>query len=160
MYETPCNDDATPRRVSIDGQLKRQKDSVSFFTFTSTFHYRSDKGKRPAEHSTSAKMLAVASGLFGKSSTLSAYTLHSSTPTASPSSSSTNLPSLAGSASKGFSVGLWRVVGATHKTTNKDVSVWVFEKKVLEGVRGATQPREWALDQLKKEVCPVFLRRL
>jgi SCY1-like protein 2 len=100
----------------------------------------------------SSKMLAVASGLFGKTSSLSAYTLHSSTPAGSPASSSTNLPSLAATPSKGFVVGLWRVVGATHKTTNKDVSVWIFDKKVLEGVRGATQTREWAIEQLKKEV--------
>jgi SCY1-like protein 2 len=99
-----------------------------------------------------AAATGVASGLFGKSSTLSAYTLHSSTPTGSPATSSTNLPSLAGSPSKGIVVGLWRVVGATHKTTNKDVSVWIFDKKVLEGVRGATQTREWAIEQLKKEV--------
>lgn len=97
-------------------------------------------------------MLAVASGLFGKASSLSAYSFHSSTPAGSPASSSTNLPSLASTPSKGFVVGLWRVVGATHKTTNKDVSVWIFDKKVLEGVRGATQTREWAIEQLKKEV--------
>lgn len=94
-------------------------------------------------------MLAVASGLFGKSSTLSAYALHS----ASPASSSTNLPSTDGATSKGFNVGLWKVVGATHKTTNKDVSVWVFEKKVLDNVRGASQTKEWVMEQLKKEVC-------
>jgi SCY1-like protein 2 len=40
---------------------------------------------------------------------------------------------------------------ATHKTTGKDVSVWVFEKRVLDGIRNGTA-REWALDQLKKEV--------
>jgi len=108
-----------------------------------------------------AAATGVASGLFGKSSTLSAYTLHSATPTGSPASSSTNLPTLAGSTSKGFVVGLWRVVGATHKTTNKDVSVWIFDKKVLEGVRGATQTREWAIEQLKKEVwqSPSLFRR-
>lgn len=49
-------------------------------------------------------------------------------------------------------MGLWRVVGATHKTTNKDVSVWMCEKKVLDGIKGASQTREWAIEQLKKEV--------
>ena len=97
-------------------------------------------------------MLAVASGLFGKSSSLSAYALHSSTPSVSPATSSTNLPATAGSTSKGFNVGLWKVVGATHKTTNKDVSVWMFEKKVLDSVRGASQTKEWVMEQLKKEV--------
>ena len=83
-------------------------------------------------------MLAVASNLFGRSSSLSAYTLHASNP--SPNSSSTNLPSTSTSASpsaKSFNVGLWRVLGATHKTTGKDVSVWIFEKKMLDGIRFA-----------------------
>jgi SCY1-like protein 2 len=97
-------------------------------------------------------MLAVASNLFGKSSTLSAYALHSSTPGASPASSSTHLPGTINATSKGISVGLWRVVGATHKTTNKDVSVWMFEKKVLDGIKGASQTRDWVIEQLKKEV--------
>lgn len=109
-------------------------------------------GKQPPYNS--SDMLAVASGLFGKSSTLSAYALHSSTPAASPASSSTNLPSTAanGAPSKGFNVGLWKVVGASHKTTNKDVSVWMFEKRMLDGVKGASQTREWVVEQLKKEV--------
>lgn len=97
-------------------------------------------------------MLSVASSLFGKSSTLSAYTLHSAAP--SPASSSTNLAtsgrsSPAGGRGKSFNVGLWKVVGATHKTTNKDVSVWVFEKRVLDGIRSG---RDWVVEQLKKEV--------
>jgi SCY1-like protein 2 len=94
-------------------------------------------------------MLSVASSLFGKSSTLGAYTLHSAAP--SPSSSSTHLPASGRSSpsrTRSFNVGLWKVVGATHKTTGKDVSVWVFEKRVLDGVRGG---REWVLEQLKKE---------
>jgi hypothetical protein len=33
----------------------------------------------------------------------------------------------------------------------------MFEKKVLDGVRGATQPREWAIEQLKKEVRNISL---
>ena len=49
-------------------------------------------------------------------------------------------------------------MGATHKTTGKDVSVWIFEKKVLEGIKGdssgrsAIACREWVVDQLKKDV--------
>ncbi|BEI87034.1 hypothetical protein CcaverHIS002_0703800 [Cutaneotrichosporon cavernicola] len=95
-------------------------------------------------------MLSVASSLFGKSSTLGAYTLHSAGP--SPSSSSTNLPASGRSSpsprTKSFNVGLWKVVGASHKTTGKAVSVWVFEKRVLDGVRSG---RDWVLEQLKKE---------
>jgi len=101
-------------------------------------------------------MLAVASNLFGKSSSLSAYTLH--TPSASPAASSSNLPSTSSSSGRTFNVGLWKVVSATHKTTNKDVSVWIFEKRVLDGIkndssgRGAVAAKEWVIEQLKKEV--------
>ena len=108
-------------------------------------------------------MLAAATSLFGKSSSLSAYTLNSAAP--SPSSSSTNLPSNSSSAaqtgpsqSKPLNVGLWKVLGATHKTTGKDVSVWVFEKRILEAARGdstfrtTAEAREYVMEQLKKEV--------
>ncbi|KAL1410897.1 Protein kinase domain-containing protein ppk32 [Vanrija albida] len=103
-------------------------------------------------------MLSVASSLFGKSSTLSAYTLHSAGP--SPSSSSTTLPGIGPSSgrsspgpgasahAKPFNAGLWKVLAATHKTTGKDVSVWVFEKKVLDGLRSG---RDYVVEQLKKE---------
>lgn len=101
-------------------------------------------------------MLSVASSLFGKSSTLGAYTLHSVDP--SPSSSYANVHGVSSGRSSpvpgkqraaAFNVGLWKVVGATHKTTGKDVSVWVFEKRVLDGVRSG---RDWVIEQLKKEV--------
>jgi len=100
-------------------------------------------------------MLAVASNLFGKTSSLSAYNLHTSA-SPSPASSSTNLPATASTSS--ITIGLWKVVKATHKTTNKDVSVWIFEKRVLDGIRGegmgmsAAQAKDWVLEQLKKEV--------
>ncbi len=113
-------------------------------------------------------MLAVASNLFGKSSSLAAYNLHQSGPSTSASSASSPGPSsspFSTTISKSFSVGLWKVLGATHKTTGKDVSVWVFEKKILDGVkmdgagRSAQQAREWVLEQLKKEVSLFIQRR-
>lgn len=63
-----------------------------------------------------------------------------------------------GSHPKSFNVGLWKVLPATHKTTGKDVSVWVFEKRVLDGVkmdssgRSAGAAKDWVIEQLKKEV--------
>ncbi|EJT45147.1 clathrin-coated vesicle protein [Trichosporon asahii var. asahii CBS 8904] len=97
-------------------------------------------------------MFAAASSLFGKSSTLSAYTLKSAGP--SPNASSTNVagrgsPAPGGPAGKTFNVGLWKVIPATHKTTGKDVSVWVLEKRVLDGLRAGG--RDFAIEQLKKE---------
>lgn len=110
-----------------------------------------------------AGMFAAATSLttqiFSKPTSLSAYTLHSangpstsSSPAFGASSSST-----ASKASQGFAVGLWRVVGATHKTTGKDVSVWMFEKRVLDGVKGgsgrnAAEAKEWVVERMKKEV--------
>jgi SCY1-like protein 2 len=41
-------------------------------------------------------------------------------------------------------------MSASHKTTGKDVSVWVFEKRVLDGLRSG---KEYVIEQLKKEVC-------
>ncbi|KAE8540149.1 hypothetical protein D1P53_004087 [Cryptococcus gattii VGV] len=107
-------------------------------------------------------MFAAASNLFSKTSYLSAYTLNSPTP--SPSASATNLPStsaptpssLISDYQKSFNVGLWKVTPATHKTTGKEVSVWIFEKRVLEGIKGGVGfggmgGKEWVVEQLKKE---------
>lgn len=108
----------------------------------------------------------LASTLLAKPTSLSSYTLHSAgpSPAASPAiGSSSNGTSAAAQTSKGFIVGLWRVVGATHKTTNKDVSVWMFDKRVLDGIksdssgRPAAQAREWVVEQLKKEVRFLFI---
>ncbi|WWD18087.1 hypothetical protein CI109_102535 [Kwoniella shandongensis] len=113
-------------------------------------------------------MFAVASNLFSKTSYLSAYNVHSTpSPSPSPSSSSTHLPNSNGASSsssstgvggntKPFNVGLWRVLPGTHKTTNKEVSIWIFEKKVLEGVKNGVLMegiggKEWVMEQLKKE---------
>ncbi|KIR43293.1 SCY1 protein kinase [Cryptococcus deuterogattii 99/473] len=107
-------------------------------------------------------MFAAASILFSKTSYLSAYTLNSPTP--SPSASATNLPStstptpssLISDYQKSFNVGLWKVTPAMHKTTGKEVSVWIFEKRVLEGIKGGVGfggmgGKEWVVEQLRKE---------
>ncbi|ODN84288.1 hypothetical protein L202_00269 [Cryptococcus amylolentus CBS 6039] len=93
--------------------------------------------------------------IFQKSSYLAAYTVHSP---ATPNASSTHLPSLAASTSaqKTFNVGLWKVIPATHKTTGKEVSLWMLEKRVLDGIRAGTAfggipGKDWVIEQLKKE---------
>ncbi|OCF45272.1 SCY1 protein kinase [Kwoniella heveanensis CBS 569] len=114
-------------------------------------------------------MFAAASNLFNKTSYLSAYNINTPSPSSSaapsPSSSSTHLPSnsapaassaAGGGGGKSFNVGLWKVLGASHKTTGKEVSVWVFEKRVLDGIKagvsyGGVPGREWVVEQLKKE---------
>jgi SCY1-like protein 2 len=42
-------------------------------------------------------------------------------------------------------------LSGTHKTTGKDVSVWIFEKRVIDGVR-SQQLKETVLETLRKEV--------
>ncbi|WVQ97082.1 hypothetical protein IAU59_004192 [Kwoniella sp. CBS 9459] len=112
-------------------------------------------------------MFAAATNLFNKTSYLSAYNINPPTPSSSaapsPSSSSTHLPSTSatptsnvGGGPKSFNVGLWKVIGASHKTTGKEVSVWIFEKRVLDGIKagvsyGGIPGREWVIEQLKKE---------
>ncbi|WWC60474.1 uncharacterized protein I303_103047 [Kwoniella dejecticola CBS 10117] len=128
-------------------------------------------------------MFAAASNLFKQSTYLSAYNISSSSTSsaASPNSSSTNLPisspsspalgsssnantnanggGLSSSATGGgrsFNVGLWKVLNASHKTTGKEVSVWIFEKRVLDGIKpsvsfGGVPGRDWVIEQLKKE---------
>ncbi|WVW80312.1 hypothetical protein I302_102291 [Kwoniella bestiolae CBS 10118] len=115
-------------------------------------------------------MFAAASNLFTKSTYLSAYNVQtsSSSTAPSPNSSSSNLTlpssptpgssssSGAGTAVKSFNVGLWKVLGGSHKTTGKEVSVWVFEKRVLDGIKpsvssGGMGGRDWVIEQLKKE---------
>ncbi|WWC96791.1 hypothetical protein V866_003665 [Kwoniella sp. B9012] len=121
-------------------------------------------------------MFAAASNLFTKSSYLSAYNVQASSSSASagpsPNSSSSHLPlpssPIPGSSSssstaagtgaqvKSFNVGLWKVLGGSHKTTGKEVSVWIFEKRVLDGVKpsvsfGGMGGKDWVVEQLKKE---------
>lgn len=48
-------------------------------------------------------------------------------------------------------VGLWRVQGASHKVTNKKVSVWTLDKRAeMEGLGPIS--RERVLEVLKAEV--------
>ncbi|WWC87998.1 uncharacterized protein L201_002900 [Kwoniella dendrophila CBS 6074] len=124
-------------------------------------------------------MFAAASNLFNKSSYLSAYNINNSgSNSASPNSSSTHLPisssstapsspnpngsssSLGpGSSAKSFNVGLWKVLSGSHKTTGKEISVWIFEKRILDSIKPSTtyggsnglNGREWVIEQLKKE---------
>ncbi|WWC68467.1 uncharacterized protein I206_102395 [Kwoniella pini CBS 10737] len=121
-------------------------------------------------------MFAAASNLFKQSTYLSAYNIpssYNSNGISSPNSSSTNLSILNSSSpvigfstntinssfennGKSFNVGLWKVLNASHKTTNKEVSVWIFEKKVLDGIKsnlnfGGLPGKDWVIEQLKKE---------
>jgi len=73
----------------------------------------------------------------------------SPTPSAGPSSSAA-LPAVAHVPP--FQVGLWRVQSASHKTTQKRVSVWTFDKRNAEMDRLTAPARESVVETLKAEV--------
>ncbi|KAI0310176.1 hypothetical protein OF83DRAFT_898655 [Amylostereum chailletii] len=102
-------------------------------------------------------MLAAATSFFSRSNISQNYNIgapsnssRTGTPSPSVSSSpSTSLPAVAHVPT--FQVRLWRVQSASHKTTNKRVSVWSFDKRSAEMDRMTAAARETALDVLKTE---------
>jgi SCY1-like protein 2 len=91
-------------------------------------------------------MLAAATSLFARTNISQSYVI--SSPGTTPSSSA--LP--AATFTPPFNVGLWKVQFATHKTTNKRVSVWSFDKRSPELERCGPSARERVSDVLKVEV--------
>ncbi|OAX40509.1 kinase-like protein [Rhizopogon vinicolor AM-OR11-026] len=96
-------------------------------------------------------MLAAATSFFSRTAISQSYNIvslngsRSSTP--GPSGSSTSLPSPTLPSVK---IGLWRVQGASHKVTNKKVSVWTFDKRAeMDGLGPLS--RERVLEVLKAE---------
>jgi hypothetical protein len=59
-----------------------------------------------------------------------------------------------------FLVGPWKVQSASHKTTNKRVSVWTFDKKSSELEKMGPAGKERTLEVLKSEVRATSLHRL
>ncbi|TDL27250.1 kinase-like protein [Rickenella mellea] len=102
-------------------------------------------------------MLAAATSFFSRTAISQSYNIGSSgsgsgsrSSTPGPSRTpSTQLPVTSHTPS--FHVGLWRVQSATHKVTNKRVSVWLFEKKVLDGDKSMASGRDRVIDALKAE---------
>ncbi|KAF7311612.1 Kinase-like protein [Mycena kentingensis (nom. inval.)] len=92
--------------------------------------------------------IAAASSFFARTNISANYTIsgpgsRSSTPGPGSSSSSTS--------SRPIIVGLWTVQSATHKVTNKAVSVWSFDKRSSELERLRPAARERTLEVLKAE---------
>lgn len=95
-------------------------------------------------------MLAAASSLFSRSAIYTNYTISTSASTSAGSQSSSALST--GPNVPPFQVGLWRVTEATHKVTNKRVSVWVHDKRGAEVDRLPAASKESVLSVLKGEV--------
>ncbi|KAG9116805.1 hypothetical protein FRC07_007446 [Ceratobasidium sp. 392] len=95
-------------------------------------------------------MLAAASSLFSRSAIYTNYTISSSASTSASSQTSTALSS--GPTVPPFQVGLWKVTEATHKVTNKRVSVWVYDKRGAEVDKLPAVEKDRVLTVLKAEV--------
>ncbi|TFY81754.1 hypothetical protein EWM64_g2255 [Hericium alpestre] len=98
-------------------------------------------------------MFAAATSFFSRSNISQNYNIGGTTSgsraaTPSPSGQS-SLPAAA--QTPPFHVGLWRVQSATHKVTNKRVSVWTFEKRTTELDRMSASAKETAMEVLKAE---------
>lgn len=101
-------------------------------------------------------MLAAATSFFSRTAISQSYNIgvpstnsRSGTPT--PSGSSTPAPV---ALPPPFNVGLWRIQAATHKVTNKRVSVWSCDKRASELERLGQVAKDRALEVLKAEVRP------
>ncbi|CAE6475782.1 unnamed protein product [Rhizoctonia solani] len=95
-------------------------------------------------------MLAAASSLFSRSAIYANYTISSPASTSASSQSSSGIQT--GPTVPPFQVGLWKVTEATHKVTNKRVSVWVHDKRGAEVDRLPAASKENVLTVLKAEV--------
>ncbi|RPD65977.1 other/SCY1 protein kinase [Lentinus tigrinus ALCF2SS1-7] len=101
-------------------------------------------------------MFAAASSFFARTNISQNYnfghassTIGNRTGSPAPSSSANSLPAAALPPS--FSVGPWRVQSATHKVTNKRVSVWSMDKRNPEMERMGPASRERTIEVLKAE---------
>ncbi|ELU40631.1 other/SCY1 protein kinase [Rhizoctonia solani AG-1 IA] len=92
-------------------------------------------------------MLAAASSLFSRSAIYANYTISSAASTSASSQSSS--ATQAGPTVPPFQVGLWKVTEATHKVTNKRVSVWVHDKRGAEVDKLPAASKENVLTILK-----------
>lgn len=103
-------------------------------------------------------MFAAATSLFGRTNISQSYIIGpSATSSSSSSSSSSTLTSPAPLSTSAeptptFHVGPWKIQHAVHKTTNKRVSVWSFDKRSPELDSGGVHNRERVLEVLKAEV--------
>ncbi|CAE6415312.1 unnamed protein product [Rhizoctonia solani] len=95
-------------------------------------------------------MLAAASSLFSRSAIYANYTISSAASTSAGSQSSSGPQ--AGPSVPPFQVGLWKVTEATHKVTNKRVSVWVHDKRGAEVDKLTAASKDNVLMVLKAEV--------
>ncbi|EJD53253.1 kinase-like protein [Auricularia subglabra TFB-10046 SS5] len=92
-------------------------------------------------------MFAAASSLFARTNISQNYVVAAPGTTLPPPANGLPAPPPA----QPFSLGLWKVANAAHKTTGKRVSVWTFEKRSQEMDRLNGPAKERVLEVLKAE---------
>ncbi|ESK96810.1 other scy1 protein kinase [Moniliophthora roreri MCA 2997] len=104
-------------------------------------------------------MFAAATSFFGRTAISQSYNIGGN-PSSNPASrSSTPGPQSPGPSSSTFgssfspslAIGLWKVQSATHKVTNKRVSIWSFDKRGPDMERLSPNAKERTLEVLKAE---------
>ncbi|EJD05722.1 kinase-like protein [Fomitiporia mediterranea MF3/22] len=112
-------------------------------------------------------MLAAATSFFGRTNISANYNIGASSPSSSlpgfGSGSRSSTPGPSGSSTPvsaslptpqltpTFHVGPWRVQPATHKVTNKRVSVWTSDKRAGDGDRMSVAAKDRIVEALKSE---------
>ncbi|CAK5279381.1 unnamed protein product [Mycena citricolor] len=102
-------------------------------------------------------MFAAATSFFARTAISQSYNISSSgagsrSPTPGPGASGSQAQaSSANNFSLPITIGLWRVQSASHKVTNKRVSVWSFDKRSPEIERLRPAAKERTLEVLKAE---------
>jgi SCY1-like protein 2 len=104
-----------------------------------------------------AAATSAASAFFKVSAISQNYILSNANTTsiASGPSSRSASPAPPQTKSAPFSVGLWRVQEAVHKTNGKHVSVWSFDKKNSALDKLVAAAKERVMQVLKTEVCNI-----
>ena len=112
-------------------------------------------------------MFAAASSFFARSNISQNYNVgapssiigsRSTTPASGSSSNPSALP--APSNTPTFFVGPWKVQSGSHKTTNKRVSVWTFDKRSPELEKMGPAAKDRTFEVLKSEVRATPLVRI
>ncbi|KAG6874310.1 hypothetical protein C0995_001535 [Termitomyces sp. Mi166 len=98
-------------------------------------------------------MFAAATSFFSRTAISQSYNIGPSTGSrpATPGQPGTLNPNASTSFLPTLNIGLWKVQSATHKVTNKRVSVWSFDKKGLDMERLGVPARERTLEVMKAE---------
>ena len=99
-------------------------------------------------------MLAAATSFFARTAINQSYNIGTSSQNASrPSTPGTNgVPTASAPTTPAFYTGLWKVQSASHKVTNKRVSVWTFDKRGPEVERLGSQGKDRTVEIMKAEV--------